>query len=159
MITAFDTYGHIISHQTGSPETTTNWVTYSAVRWGDNKHWVSTATVRPLRSLPIIIITIIQRDLVDTVIVAHRRKLSLLHDRRLLCLTSPWSFDPYLITLQYIIQINTMLSKEKDIHLIKNLIGLLDSRILSLSVLKIKYSTSIRIVRSERDRKIAFVFF
>lgn len=52
-----------------------------------------------------------------------------------------------------------MLSKVKDIHLIKNLIGLLDSQILSLSVLKIKYSTSIRIVRSERDRKIAFVFF
>lgn len=87
MITAFDTYGHIISHQTGSPETSTNWVTFSAVRWGDNKHWVSTATVRPLRSLPIIIITIIQHDLVDTVIVAHRRKLSLLHDRRLLCIS------------------------------------------------------------------------
>lgn len=74
MIAEFDTltYDHIISHQTGSPETTTNWVTYSAVRCGDNKHWVSTATVRPLRSKPIIIIIIIQRDLVDTVIVAHR---------------------------------------------------------------------------------------
>lgn len=31
-----------------------------------------------------------------------------------------------------------MLSKVKDINLIKNLIGLLDSQILSLSVLKIK---------------------
>lgn len=160
MITAFDTYGHIIFHQTGSPETTTNWVTYSAVRWGDNKHWASSATVRPLRSLPIIIITIIQRDLVDTVIVAHRRKLSLLHDRRLLCMSHISVITRFIFNNpQFIIQINTMLSKVKDIHLIKNLIGLLDSQILSLSVLKIKYSTSIRIVRSERDRKIVFVFF
>lgn len=45
-----------------------------------------------------------------------------------------------------------MLSKVKDIHIIKNLISLLDSQFL----LKIKYSTSIRIVRSERDRKIVF---